>query len=95
MITSKDRAKLKSLVNKENSVCIVGKDGLTPSCLKGIGDALKAREVVKISLLASSTKDAQSVADEIANALECEIVGVIGKKILAYKLNPNNKKHAL
>jgi RNA-binding protein YhbY len=33
--------------------------------------------------------------ERLAEQLKCEVVGVIGRKIIIYKLNPKNKTHVL
>jgi len=95
MVTSKERAKLKSLVSLESATCIIGKEGLSENCLESVKKALKAREILKISVLPTCDEDAKTLANLIVENLECEIIGVIGKKIIIYKFNKNNKKHAL
>jgi len=95
MISSKDRAKLKSLVTLESATCIIGKEGLSDNCFDSIKGALKSREILKISVLNACEIDAKTLANMLEEKLECEIVGIIGKKILIYKFNKNNKKHAL
>ena len=95
MITSKERAKLRSIVSLESAICIIGKDGLSEKCLESIDEALKAREVVKINVLPACEIDAKTLANTIVENLECELIGVIGKKIIIYKFNKKNKKHAL
>ncbi|NCB48708.1 MAG: YhbY family RNA-binding protein [Clostridia bacterium] len=95
MITSKERAKLKSIVSLESAVCIIGKEGLSENCLESIEKAVVAREVVKINVLPVCETDAKTLANTIVESLECELIGVIGKKIIIYKFNKKNKKHAL
>lgn len=95
MLTSKERAYLRGVASTQEAVCFVGKDGLSDMCLASISDALRAREIVKISVLQNCDCDTKSVASEICEKLECECVGVVGRKIIAYKLNPKNKNHIL
>ena len=48
MLTSKQRANLRSLANDMETILHVGKEGLGPALLKQIDDALTAREMIKI-----------------------------------------------
>lgn len=93
MLTSKQRANLRKIISTEQSVGQIGKDGLNENCLDGISKVLAARELIKISVLANCDTTARSLADEISEKLNCEVVAVIGKKIILYKYNPKNKKH--
>lgn len=95
MITSKERAKLKSITSLESAICIIGKDGLSDNCVESIKDAVKAREVVKINVLNTCELDAKTLANMLVEKIACEVVGVIGKKIIVYKFNKRNKTHAL
>lgn len=95
MISSKQRAKLKSLVSTEKSVYQVGKEGLSQNCKEGILQALEAREVIKVNILQSCELSPREVAENLAKQFDCEVVDVIGKKIILYKFNKDNKKHCL
>lgn len=95
MLTSKDRATLRGIASTEEAVCFVGKDGLSESCLESIEDALTARELIKISVLQNCDSDTRSITNEICEKLECDCVGIVGRKIVVYKYNPNNKNHVL
>ena len=46
-MTSKERAKLRSLAANENALFQVGKGGISDELVKGIGEALDKRELVK------------------------------------------------
>ncbi len=95
MISSKDRALLKSLVSTENSIAQVGKEGLTKNCIEGINQALAKREVVKISVLQNCDMSSREVANVLQDILSCEVVGVVGRKVILYKFNKDNKTHCL
>ena len=93
MLTSKQRANLKRIISTEQPVAQIGKDGLSENCLDGISKVLDARELVKINVLANCDSAAKTLANDIAEQLNCDVVAVIGKKIILYKYNPKNKKH--
>ncbi|MBQ3047631.1 MAG: YhbY family RNA-binding protein [Clostridia bacterium] len=94
-MTSKDRAYLKRIIACQQPVCQIGKDALSAACLEGISQALTAREVIKINVLQNCDESAKDLANQIAEKLGCDVVGVIGRKIIVYKFNPKNKTHAL
>ncbi len=95
MLTSKDRATLRGIASTDEAVCFVGKEGLSENCLESVEDALIARELIKISVLQNCDSDTKSIANEICEKLECDCVGIVGRKIVVYKYNPNNKNHVL
>lgn len=100
MITSKQRAYLKSLANDYTSLFQVGKSGVTDNLIIQVEDALKARELIKINSLENSPLTPKEIANEIAEKANCDVVQVIGRKMIFYKRNdkepkiilPKNKK---
>ncbi len=95
MVTSKERAKLRGLVSTENFVCQIGKEGLSKSCVESMDLALKAREVIKVSVLQNCDEDIKSLASNVSNQLGCEIVGIVGRKIILYRFSKTRKTHIL
>lgn len=95
MITSKDRAKLKSIIANQTPVFQIGKDGLSENNIEGISQVLKARELIKINILQNCDNSPREIADNLAEQLSCEVVAVIGRKVVLYKLNPKLKNHVI
>ncbi len=92
MITSKQRAYLRSLANSEPTIMQVGKGGISENLIKTLSDALEARELIKISVLENCDYTAREAADELGEALGAEVAGVIGRKIILYRESEKNKK---
>ena len=91
-MTSKQRAYLKSLANNLEPIFQVGKSSLTPELTKAIGEALDARELIKISVLKNCFDDPKEIANIVAERTRSEVVMVIGKKIILYREGKNKKK---
>ncbi len=91
MITSKERAYLRSLSNKLNAIFQIGKGGVNDNQLKQIDDALERHELVKVHVLENSMLDTRAVCDEVASILGAEPVQVIGKKFILYKESKDYK----
>lgn len=85
MITSKQRAILRGHANKLEVVVHIGKSGVTSTVLKQVNDALVAREMIKCKVQDNALLSAKSVAVELAEAAEAEIIQTIGSKIVLYK----------
>lgn len=92
MLTSKQRAYLRSLSNKLEPIFQVGKGGVNDNQLKQIDDALEKRELVKVHVLENALLDTRAVCNEVADALGAEPVQVIGKKFIIYKESRENKR---
>ena len=95
MLTTKQRAYLKSLANKLNPVFQVGKNGVAPTVTEAVDACLEANELIKISVLNNCEEDARDVADQISGRTRSEVVQVIGKKIVLYRESKDNKKIVL
>lgn len=87
MLTSKQRAVLKSLASKEDTIMQVGKGGISDSLIKLADDAIKKRELIKIKVLETTPQDIEEVATVIAEKTNSEIVQIIGAKIVLYRKN--------
>ena len=85
MLTSKERAYLRSLSNKIDSTFQIGKGGVNDNQLKQIAEALEKRELVKVHVLENSWLDTRAVCNEVADSLSAEPVQAIGKKFVIYK----------
>ena len=87
MLTSKQRAYLKSLANQEDTILMVGKNGVNEQVIKQADEALAAREIIKGKVLETSSSDVSSVAREISESIHGELVQVIGRKFVMYRKN--------
>lgn len=87
MITTKQRALLRSHANKLEVILQIGKGGVTSTILKQANDAMQAREMIKCKVLDNSMLTAKEVAQNLAEGAEAEIIQVIGSKFVLYKQN--------
>lgn len=91
-MTSKQRAYLKSLASTLDPIFQVGKASLTPELTEAIGEAFNTRELIKIAVLKNCIDDPGEIAAMVAERTHSQVVQVIGKKIVLYKENKDNKK---
>lgn len=90
--TSKQRAYLMSLASTLNPIFQIGKSSLTPEVTNAIAEAFNNRELIKISVLKNCFDDPREIAQMVAERTHSSVVQVIGKKIVLYKENKDNKK---
>ncbi|MBE5960493.1 MAG: ribosome assembly RNA-binding protein YhbY [Lachnospiraceae bacterium] len=91
-MTSKQRAYLKGLAMTTDPIFQVGKASISPELTKSIGEALEARELIKISVLKNCMDDPREIATVLAERTHAEVVQVIGKKIVLYRESKDKKK---
>lgn len=89
MLTSKQRAYLRSLANKIDTILYVGKGGMTDQIIKQADDALTARELIKGKCLENCPITPREAADLICKATDSDGVQVIGSKFVLYRPNPD------
>lgn len=92
MLTSKQRAYLRSLAMNEDTIIIVGKGGITENVIIQVRDALKARELVKGKVLENSLLSAREACEALAEACKAQTVQFIGSKFVLYKRNETDPK---
>ena len=95
VMTSKQRAYLKSLASTLEPVFQVGKSSVTPEITEAIGECFNTRELIKINVLKNCLDDPRAIAEVIAERTRSQVVHVIGKKIVLYKENKDNPKIVL
>ncbi len=92
MLTSKQRAHLKSIASTEDTILQVGKNGIVDTLVTQVSDALKAREIVKMKVLEGAMLTPAEAAAELSEKTKSEVVQVIGNKLVLFKRNPQNPK---
>lgn len=85
MLTSKQRAYLKSLAIELDPIILLGKASLTTENEKNVDEALAKRELVKVGVLKNCDDDPREIAETLAEHTRSEVVQVIGKKIVLYR----------
>ena len=91
MLTAQNRAKLRSLATNLRDLVFIGKEGLTENVIAQINDNLYAHELIKIKVQRSVNDEIKEMSQEIEKACDCEVVAIIGSKILVYKVSDKPK----
>lgn len=92
MLTNKQKQFLRSESHHIKPIFQVGKDGVNENMITQIGEALKKRELIKVSILQNCSEDKNVVAEQISGGTESEVVQVIGSTIILYKESTDHKE---
>ena len=92
MLTSKQRAYLRSLSQSLDTIFQIGKGGITEEICLQIGNALEARELIKARVLDNSGYTAKDAANEIADKVGCDVVSCVGSRFVLYRESEKKKK---
>ena len=87
MLTSKERAALRSQANTLETTLMVGKGGVTDAVIAEAENQLDARELVKGKVLEGAMMTPREVCDELCQATGAEGIAVIGTKFVIYRFS--------
>ncbi|MBQ4115958.1 MAG: ribosome assembly RNA-binding protein YhbY [Clostridia bacterium] len=92
MLTSKQRAYLRSLAVHLDTIFQIGKGGINENMTEQISNALEARELIKLRVLDNSGYTSREAAEEIAEIVSAEVVQTVGTRFVLYRESKKNKK---
>ena len=96
MLTSKQRAYLRSLAVNEDTILMMGKSGMSPELVKQADDALEKRELIKGRVLPeSSPMTSREAAEAIAQETGSDVAQVIGSRFVLYRKKKKDPKIVL
>ena len=85
MITTKQRAYLRGLANKENAIFQIGKGGLNDEIIKELDIVLEKRELIKVTVLETAFISARGACEAVCEEIGAEPVQCIGSKFVIYR----------
>ncbi|NLI78069.1 MAG: ribosome assembly RNA-binding protein YhbY [Candidatus Riflebacteria bacterium] len=91
-LTPKQRKHLEALAHDMEPVVRIGKGGITPALVKTVGEALQARELIKVKILDNAEVEREEAADTLVEQTRCQLVRVIGRVLVLYRANPQRKR---
>lgn len=95
MFTSKQRAYLRSAAASQSAIFQIGKGGISPETVKQVGNALEARELIKLHVLDNAEYTAGEAAALLADETGAEVVTVIGTKFVLFRQSSDPKKRRI
>lgn len=84
-LTTRARARLRSLAHSLAPVVQVGAEGLTPAVQRATSVALEDHELVKIKLGQGFTGEREEAAQSLAEQTDAALVQVIGRVVVLYR----------
>lgn len=92
MLNSKQRAYLRAMSQSLDTIFQVGKSGVTEEMCSQLSAALESRELIKARVLNNSGYTAREAAEEIAKAIDCDVVCSVGSRFVLYRESEKKKK---
>ena len=95
MLTSKQRAYLRSLAVNLDTIFQIGKGGISEELCAQLLNALNVRELIKIRTLETSPLSPREAGEIIAEKIGAQLVQVIGTKIVLYRVSDYEKNRKI
>ncbi len=92
MLTSKQRAELRSQSNGLDTTLIVGKEGITETLISEANTQLLARELIKGRVLETSFLSAREASDAICEATGADGVQTVGSKFVIFRISEKKRQ---
>ncbi len=87
MLNSKQRTYLMKMASSISPIFQIGKSSLTSEIIEAVDAALEKRELIKISVLKNCADDPKELSEMIAERTRSQVVQVIGKKIVLFRVS--------
>lgn len=84
-MTTKQRAKLRSMGSTMEPILHIGKDGINDNLVQQAWDVLEARELIKVTVQRNAPMDAREACEELCERTHAEPIQVIGSKFVIYR----------
>lgn len=94
-LSGKQRRFLRAQAHALEPVVSLGKEGITPSLVAAVNEALLTHELIKVRVLEGAPLERQEVAEQLPGEAKAELVGLIGRIVILYKRHPNKPKIVL
>lgn len=95
MLTSKQRAQLRSIAQSYDPIFFIGKQGISDEIINQLENAINARELIKLGVQEACEYTAREAADIIAPKLGADVVAVIGRKFVLWRRSRDPKKRVI
>ncbi len=90
-LTGKQRARLRSMANDYDTIFQIGKDGISDETVFQVGNALEARELIKLRVLDNCPYTSREASEVIADRTNSAVVSVVGSRFILYRRSETKK----
>ena len=94
-LSGKQKRFLRAQAHALEPIVMVGKEGLTPTVVSAVSDALHAHELIKVRVLESSPVARKEVSERLPAQTKSELAGQVGHVLILYKRHPQDARIVL
>jgi RNA-binding protein len=84
-LTSTQRKHLRGIAHSLKPVVVVGKAGLSESLRAEVDRTLDDHELIKVKLQGCDRRERKTVAGQLVESLQADLVGLIGNVVILYR----------
>ena len=92
MLTSKQRAYLRSMANNYDTIYQIGKGGISDMMVTQLDATLEARELIKLRTLDMCDYGPREAGEILAERLGADLVAVTGTRFILYRESKKKKR---
>ena len=92
MLTSKQRADLRSMANTYDTIYQIGKGGISDMMVTQLDATLEARELIKLRTLDMCEYGPREAGEILAERLGADLVAVTGTRFILYRESKKKKR---
>lgn len=90
-MTGAERAAFRKAANTLKPIFQIGKEDIGENQIRSVDEALTKRELIKLSVLETSTLSAREAAATLAERTGAEVIQCIGRKFVLYRKKPDEE----
>ena len=88
-LSSRERAGLRAEAHHLTAIVHVGHQGITPTLVQALDDALRTHELVKVQLNKNADETPKALANRLGDEVGADVVQVVGRTATFYRENPD------
>lgn len=91
MLNNKQKKFLKKEAHDLKPLFQVGKQGISEELVAQLDDLIEKRELIKVNVLQNANDEVKDIAYELAEALDAELLQVLGRVMTFYRVSTQEK----
>jgi RNA-binding protein len=91
-LSGKQRRFLRAEAHALEPIVMIGKEGLSPTVVSAVNEALLAHELIKVRVLENAPEDRKELSERLPAATKAELVGMVGRVLIVYKRHPHEPR---
>ncbi len=88
MLSGKEKRALRARANQLKAELWIGREGISAGTITALQNSFHTKDLVKIKLQDNCPQDKKTVAEELCQAVDAQLVQILGNTILLFRPLP-------